>query len=727
MNSMFPEPNHRILIVDDNTSIHGDFRDILCAGNSEKTNAANEMELALFGEQPLKTEQTVFDLDSAYQGEEALAMVNRSLAEKRPYAMAFMDVRMPPGWDGLETIARIWEVDPELQIVVCTAYSDYTWAEMRAKVGQPDSLLILKKPFDNIEVQQIAHALTKKWLLNYQSRLQIKELAQTNERLAMSEERFSKAFHESPLPSAIQSVPDQRLVDVNKRFAELCGYPAEELIGHTPGELSLWDNPATIDGWYESVMRQEQVRDQEGKLRARTGSLREMLVSLSSVVLAGQPHVLLLAQDVSERAEMERQLRQAQKMEAIGQLAAGVAHDFNNILTVIQGHAGLLSRTMHPDDSQLKLVEQITRASTHAAALTRQLLMFGRKQVMQFRYLDINDTLLNAIKMLERLVGEHVQIDFVPQNPMLAIHADSSMLEQIVINLAINARDAMPNGGKISIATSLELIHRAATPMDPEPRNGEFICLIFRDNGSGMEAAILNRIFEPFFTTKAAGKGTGLGLSTVFGIVRQHRGWMEVESKLNHGTAFRCYFPVSQRAAEKTEPVVEHALSNTLCTGRETILVVEDEVALRDMVVQVLKDHGYNVMEASSGPQALEVWQQAGQPVDLLMTDMVLPGGMRGNELADRLSGERPQLKVIFTSGYGAGNGEAEGSSIEGRNFLPKPYSIGQLAQFVRKCLDASANSKEANRQPGIGEVNSEWLTLGGAKKRVNESVTRGL
>jgi PAS domain S-box-containing protein len=510
-------------------------------------------------------------------------------------------------------------------------------------------------------------------------------LAQANESLTKSEERFSKAFHESPLPSGIQSFPDQRFVDVNQRLAQATGCKREEMIGRAPAELFLWEKPELADQWYEGLARQELVQDQEAKLRNQAGALFEVLVSLSPIALGGQPHVLLLAQDVSERALLERQLRQAQKMEAIGQLAAGVAHDFNNILTVIQGHAGLMQQNTDSESPQKKSLEQITKASARAATLIRQLLMFSRKQVMQFRHLDLNDTLRNAIKMLERLVGEHVQIDFRPHSPLPAIHADSSMIEQIAMNLAVNARDAMPNGGRISITTSLETVHRASIPMDPERRDGEYICLSFRDTGTGMDTQVLSRIFEPFFTTKAVGKGTGLGLSTVFGIVRQHQGWLEVESKPNQGTTFRIYVPASLRAAEKTELVVDTILRS----GRETILVAEDEDTLREMVVQVLKIQGYTVLEAASGRQALEVWEQASRPVDLLLTDMVMPGGIMGGDLAERLSSQCPRLKVIYTSGYSPGMAGKDASLLEDRNFLPKPYSIGKLAQFVRECLDA--------------------------------------
>jgi PAS domain S-box-containing protein len=684
MSSQNQKPNRRILIVDDNPSIHEDFRKILCPANAD-TAVVNEMEAALFGDAAEAQDQTAFELDSAFQGQEALAMVKQSLAENRPYAMAFVDVRMPPGWDGVETVARIWEVDYALQVVICTAYADYSWEKMRAKVGQPDSLVILKKPFDNVEVQQLAHALTQKWWLNSRAELHLAELSRANASLALSEERFSTAFNDSPIPSAIQSFPDQRIVDVNQRFLQVTGCTRETLIGHTPAEMFLWENPALVDQWYDAVVRRQVVREQPAKIRTPAGKLNEVLVSLTPVAVSGQPHVLLLAEDISERILLERQLRQAQKMEAIGQLAAGVAHDFNNILTVIQGHAGMLTHQLKSVDQDTKSVDQIGLAATRAATLTRQLLMFSRKQVMQFQYLDINEVLRNSFKMLERLVGEHVEIEFKPDNFSHSIYADNSMLEQITMNLAVNARDAMPNGGQVTIRTSLETIQRAAAPMDPEIRDGKFVCLTFSDTGIGMDTQILSRIFEPFFTTKPAGKGTGLGLSTVFGIVRQHHGWLEVESKPRQGSTFRIYFPATVQAAAKTEVVVD----TTLHTGRETVLVAEDEEALREMVVAVLKIQGYTVLQAESGHRAIEVWEEANGSIDLLLTDLVMPGGILGSELAERLAEKSPKLRVIYTSGYSPGMAGKDTSLIGRQNFLPKPYSIGKLAKLVRECLDA--------------------------------------
>jgi PAS domain S-box-containing protein len=694
MNHAELKPNRRILIIDDNPTIHEDFQKILSPANHRRP-ALNQLASAFFDEAQPAVHALNFELDSAYQGQEALDMVKQALAENRPYALAFVDVRMPPGWDGVETIVRLWEVNPEIQIVVCTAYSDYSWEELQAKIGQPDNLVILKKPFDNVEVQQLALALTRKWLLNVQAGLKLADLkamveqrtaqlVEANKSLGASEERFSKAFHFSPVPSGIVTLPDRRFVDVNQHLAKVTGYKREDLIARTTSELLIWEKPSLADEWFERLSRQELVQDEQANLRDQAGTLHEVLVSLAPVTLADEPHVLLLVQDVSERTLLERQLRQAQKMEAIGQLAAGVAHDFNNILTVIQGHADLLAVSLRNDVVENESLDEISEASRRAATLIRQLLMFSRKQVMQFRHQNLNDILRNVLKMLQRLVGELVQIDFRPQEQLPSIHADNSMMEQIVVNLVVNARDAMTIGGKITIATSLEKIHRAPTPMDPEQRDGDYVCLALSDTGAGMDAPILAHIFEPFFTTKPAGKGTGLGLSTVFGIVRQHHGWMEVKSKPNCGTTFRIYFPATWQTAEKSDL----AIHTTLCRGTETILIAEDEEALSQMMVQTLEMLGYVVLKASSGVQAIEVWDRSSRSIDLLLTDMVMPGAIMGGELAARLKERSPGLKVIYTSGYTPDMAGQDISLVEGRNFLPKPFSISKLARLVRECLD---------------------------------------
>jgi two-component system cell cycle sensor histidine kinase/response regulator CckA len=698
MNTADFKPNHRILIIDDNPSIHDDFRKILCPTNVDNTKLKG-MEELLFDESKPSAERIHFELDSAYQGQEGLEKVKQSLAENRPYALAFVDVRMPPGWDGVETIARIWEVFPQLQIVVCTAYSDYSWEQLRLKVGQPDNLLVLKKPFDNVEVQQLAHALTKKWLLSIQANYQLAELeamvdrrtaelAKTLESLTATEERSSKAFHASPIPSGIQALKDRRFVDVNERLVTLTGFSREQLLGGDSKKFLLWQQPELVEQWFARLSKNEEVREENTKVRSQSGGVRDVLVSLIPMSLGGQPHALLLVQDVSERLLLERQLLQAQKMEGIGQLAAGVAHDFNNILTVIQGHSGMIEIRLPAEDPCAKSIHQVMLAAKRAATLVRQLLIFSRKQVTQFRDIDLNETLANSLAMMERLTGEQIQLDFQPGENLPAIHADDSMIEQVVMNLSVNARDAMPAGGKIHVTTALVTVHRAANPLDPQNRHGEFVCLTFTDTGCGMNTEILGRIFEPFFTTKSPGKGTGLGLATVLSIVRQHEGWLEVESQPNQGTTFKLYFQTSQQPAVKQSTIDEGELKS----GRETILVAEDEDPLREMIAELLEYQGYKVLTARSGRHALEVWQASNQEIDLLVTDMIMPEGILGIELAELLLIQKPGLKVIFTSGYSPDMAGKNISLVEGINFMPKPYSIGKMAQLVRQCLDNSVN-----------------------------------
>lgn len=703
MSDSAAQPNNRILIVDDNPAIHEDFKKILCPSAPGREDLTG-LKASIFGEAPARANGGEYELSFAFQGREALQKVKESLAAGQEPALAFLDVRMPPGWDGIETAGHLWEVCPHLQIVICTAYSDYSWDEMKRRLNKPDSLVILKKPFDNVEVQQLAQALTRKWQLTRLAEMKMfelerlvsertRELKLTNESLALTGERFSKAFHGSPGPCAIQDLEDLRFVDVNQRLLDIVGCQRDEIVGRTPAEMFFWENPAQADKWVEDLMLDKPVRDQAARIRTKSGAWHEVLVSLSAVALEKQTHILLLAQDMAERVLLESQLRQAQKMEAVGQLAAGVAHDFNNILTVIQGHSGLMRRNLPADSSLSPSLDQICKATDRAASLIQRLLMFSRKQVMQFKNLDLNATLSGTIRMLERLVGEQIQIKFTPHHPLPALRADSSMIEQIAMNLAVNARDAMPHGGAVNIRTSLESVRRRAIAMDPEPRDGDFVCLTFEDTGHGMDNQVLGRIFEPFFTTKPVGKGTGLGLSTVFGIVRAHQGWIVVTSAPNQGTTFKLYFPPSAEAAEAARPETEPMLLR----GHETVLVAEDEESLRQMVAQVLRIQGYTVLEAASGVDALEVWERRERPVDLLVTDMVMPGGITGNELAARLRKQAPELKVIYTSGYSPGMAGQDVSLLEGRNFLPKPYSIGRLAQFVRHCLDEGSSEPPGN------------------------------
>jgi len=394
-----------------------------------------------------------------------------------------------------------------------------------------------------------------------------------------------------------------------------------------------------------------------------------------------------IVMDVTERRQLGEQLRQSQKMEAIGQLAGGVAHDFNNILTVIHGHASLLLVDEDLSKSAARSAQQIAQAAERAAGLTRQLLTFSRRQVMQPRRLDLNQVVSNMTIMLGRILGEDItlQLNFWPQPAY--VKADASMMEQVLLNLVVNARDAMPKGGKLSIRITISPVEPHRRGYQSEKPGGEFVCLNVTDNGCGIDRETLRRIFEPFFTTKEVGKGTGLGLATVYGILNQHEGWIDVESEPGKGSSFRAFLPF---AAEATEEAAGKASPREVRGGQETILVVEDEIALRELVCSVLEGHGYNVLQAETGVKALEIWQHHKQEIDLLLTDLIMPDHVNGRELAERLLADKPGLKVIFTSGYTADVVGKDFVLQRGLHYLQKPYEPRKLALTVRDCLDSS-------------------------------------
>jgi PAS domain S-box-containing protein len=391
------------------------------------------------------------------------------------------------------------------------------------------------------------------------------------------------------------------------------------------------------------------------------------------------------AVEITDRLDIEEQLRQAQKMESIGQLAAGVAHDFNNVLTVIEGHAGLLMAESHLPDDAIESISQIAAASGKAANLTRQLLTFSRRQVIQQKVIDLNTVIQNVTKMLCRILGEDITFQIKYANQLLCVHADAGMMEQVLMNLAVNARDAMPNGGELIVTTSLVEVDETLSQRNPEARPGMFVRLSVSDTGTGIDPANIQRVFEPFFTTKAIVKGTGLGLATVYGISKQHDGWTQVYSELGMGTTFHVYLP----AVPSEEKSIDTATApNKVKTGDERILVVEDEPALRALAGQILRRFGYRVETAETGVVALEVWDSNDGDFDLLLTDMVMPDGISGSELGRRLKEKKGTLKVIYSSGYSQEIADKELTLEEGFNFLQKPYHPMKLAQTVRECLD---------------------------------------
>jgi two-component system, cell cycle sensor histidine kinase and response regulator CckA len=752
--------NRRILVIDDNRAIHEDFRKILAV--QADSSALQQMSADIFGEDAAPAPVVGFELDSAYQGQEGLEMMRKSIADDRPYAVAFVDVRMPPGWDGIETTVKLWEICPELQVVICTAFSDYDWEDIARSLGRTDRLLLLKKPFDPLEVLQMAETLTQKWTLARQANMRLADLdAAVNQRthaLRASNEKLAEEIARgSQTQILLSAFSTLGLLLGSTRTVREAGQiivdTADRLLGYDACLLDLYSAESDIltrvlrvdmiDGHRKDCLGASVVGSpsplarktlQEGGQLVLKSDPSQMLPMSQPFGDTSRPSAAIMfvpirngktvigflsIQSYTPNAYGQRsletlqaladhcggaldrirteealssareQLRQSQKLEAIGQLAGGIAHDFNNLLTVIGGNVDLARmNTEGLPDAVTDCLDQISAAGTRAANLTRQLLAFSRKQMMQSQSVDLDGVIMNLSKMLKRLIGEDVELNchYTPGLPR--VQADVGMVEQVLVNLAVNARDAMPDGGQLVVSTEEVTFEATPVPSHPEARAGNFVCLTVKDTGTGIRPEVLPRIFDPFFTTKDVGKGTGLGLATVYGIVKQHQGWIEVSSQVGLGAAFKIHLP----ALQCVRPAQSERVTDDLQPprGTETILLVEDEEYVRSVTRNILENSGYRVLEAGSGPEALRVWESAGPKIDLLLTDIVMPEGMNGRRLAEELRGRKTSLKVIFQSGY---DGEVVSTSTDflyrtSSCYLQKPTSSRELLRTVRNCLD---------------------------------------
>lgn len=481
-------------------------------------------------------------------------------------------------------------------------------------------------------------------------------------------------------------VQDDKFVLLNPSAVKILGAgAAEQLLGKSVYDFIHPDFRTIIRARMQELSKSESVLPPlEQKLLRLDGSTLEVQSTSIPMQFNGLPACLVSVRDISRARKLEEQFHHAQKMEAVGQLAGGVAHEFNNILTAIRMQADLLRLDGNLAPAQVESINDITIAAERAGHLTRQLLTFGRRQLLHPRDMDLNEAISNFSKIMARVLGENIRMQVIFSPTPLIIHADPGMVDQILMNLSINSRDVMPNGGRLVIETSAVDLDENSFAQIPHARPGSFACLCVSDSGPGIAPDILPHIFEPFFTTKDVGLGSGLGLAAVFGIVQQHSGWINVQSEPGKGAAFHIFIPRLQKTT--AEPISRNM--SLLPGGSETILVVEDEAVVRNLVRNTLSRLGYDILEAPDGPAALRIWDQNHHDIRLLLTDMVMPEGMSGRELAERLLARKPTLKVIYTSGYSADATSPDFPLEDGVNFLAKPFEAHQLAQTIRKRLD---------------------------------------
>src|ERR1700682_2187447 len=505
------------------------------------------------------------------------------------------------------------------------------------------------------------------------------------EALRRSETRYRELLDNTAY-GIYHCAPDGQLLEVNPALACMLGYPSKEELLRLNLANDVYRNPEDCARLIQLSRQSGRLKEAEAEWKRKDG--KPITVRINGRTLHDDRGRLLgtegIVENLTEWRELERQLRQAQKMEAVGRLAGGIAHDFNNLLTIISGHTEILSSFIEQNERPRRSVEQIGNAPGRAAALTRQLLAFSRMQLLQPKVLDLNVVVAELSKMLPSLIGEDIGLVFAPEPNLGRVKADPGQIEQVIMNLAANARDAMPHGGKLVIQTTNFVMDADYAHTHPPATPGQYSMLTVSDTGHGMDTETQSHIFEPFFTSKAQGKGTGLGLATVYGIVKQSGGFIWVYSEPGQGTKFEIYLPCVDEVLELSEPR-KNAVANL--GGSETILLVEDQEDLRDLVGEFLRKNGYTVLEAKDGIEGLEVAEQHHGQIHLLVTDLVMPR-MGGWELADRLFGRRPQLKILYLSGYSEYSAAPRGAKYRPGTLVEKPFPMDMLARKVREALE---------------------------------------
>lgn len=593
-------------------------------------------------------------------GEEALEAIRKQVPD-----LVLMDISLQGRMDGLEA-ASILRKEVQVPVILLTAYADEQTIQ-RAKSSAPFGYII--KPFEARELRTtIEMALNR---------------AELERKLQESEERYRR-FFEDDLSADFVCDNSGSIKDCNSSYLELFGFSGlDDAVGMNIN--SLFRDGEEKERFWAGVCEGERLNLAEFSMRRWDG--KDLIVRANIVPRYDAAGLLQEINgfifDTTRLKELEDQLRQAQKMEAIGRLAGGVAHDFNNILTVIMGYTSILDEKVKDGEEISSDVEGIRKASQKATALTRQLLAFSRRQVLRPKITDLNDLVKDMEKLLQRLVSEDVSIHLRLEAEHASVFVDPGQIEQVLMNLVVNARDAMPDGGSISIRTETSRVQQERVSVTGIVPPGDYLSLSVRDTGTGICEEDLERIFEPFFTTKPDEKGTGLGLATVYGIVKQSKGYIQVDTAPGEGTTFLIHIPLS---SEKASGDADPRQENPRLKGNETILLVEDEDGLRELVERILVKYGYQVIKARNGGEALLLMEKRSGQCDLMISDLIMPH-MDGKELADRLRGMYEHLAVLFISGYPESSIRERGIALAGEQFLRKPFEPEELLLRIRTIL----------------------------------------
>jgi PAS domain S-box-containing protein len=595
----------------------------------------------------------------------------RAALERQSWDLVLSDHSMPQ-FSGRAALDVLRQRDPDVPFIFVSGTIGEDAAVESMRMGAQDYL-------NKANLRRLVPAIQR----------ELREAASRRERrraetaLRESEQRFEKVFQASPVGITISTVAEGRYVDVNAAFLRMIGRTREEVIGRTSFDISFWRDPVDRTRVMERLARGGgAAQELELTVQAKDGAIRHVLVALEQVDFSGTPCVVALVHDISGLKQLEQQLNQAQKMEAVGRLAGGVAHDFNNMLTVITSYGDLLLGDLPAGDTRRADIEEILKAARGAATLTRQLLAFSRQEVIQPRPISVNAIVAGTEKMLQRVIGEDIALESELAAEPSTVLCDPGQLEQIVMNLVVNARDAMPQGGKVRIVTTNATLDEPALRDLPFARPGRYIVLTVSDTGIGMDATTQEHIFEPFFTTKEQGKGTGLGLATVYAVAKQAGGFVGVESAPGEGASFTVFLPAIDAPATR----IEAESPGGLPRGTETVLLVEDATAVRSVIRQVLERLGYAVLDAADGQLALEVAARHHGPIDLVITDIVMPA-LGGREMAERLRKVRPEIRILYTSGYTDDAIVRSGVLDAQFVFMQKPFTPETLAAKVREAL----------------------------------------